>query len=172
MALLIKEILNYSSYTRNEIKLEKVNMKQLIEDVVTDINESLKPQNLEFVIGETPDIFGDVVMIGQVFANLVNNAVKYSSRAQNASVKVEGYVSGNETIYTVTDNGIGIDIKYHNRVFELFKRMDNVKDFEGTGVGLAIVKRIMEKHKGRVWFESQLDKGTVFYVSFKNDSIG
>jgi len=172
MALLIKEILNYSSYTRNEIKLEKVNMKQLIEDVVTDINESLKPQNLKFVIGETPDIFGDVVMIGQVFANLVNNAVKYSSRAQNASVKVEGYVSGNETIYTVTDNGIGIDIKYHNRVFELFKRMDNVKDFEGTGVGLAIVKRIMEKHKGRVWFESQLDKGTVFYVSFKNDSIG
>jgi len=172
MALLIKEILNYSSYTRNEIKLEKVNMKQLIDDVVTDINESLKPQNLEFVIGETPDIFGDVVMIGQVFANLVNNAVKYSSRAQNASVKVEGYVSGNETIYTVTDNGIGIDIKYHNRVFELFKRMDNVKDFEGTGVGLAIVKRIMEKHKGRVWFESQLDKGTVFYVSFKNDSIG
>ncbi len=172
MALLIKEILNYSSYSRNEIKLEKINMRQLIEGVKAEIDESLQPQNLEFIIGNTPDISGDAVMIGQVFANLLNNAVKYSSKAGKAVVKVEGYVSENETIYTVADNGIGIDIKYHNRVFELFKRMDNVKDFEGTGVGLAIVKRIMEKHQGRIWFESQLGKGTIFYVSFKNEPIG
>ena len=171
MALLIKEILNYSSYTRNEINLEKINMRQLIEDVKNAIYESAQPKNLEFIIGSAPDISGDAVMIGQVFANLLGNAVKYSSKSVNAVVKIEGYVSENETIYTVADNGIGIDIKYYNRVFELFKRMDNVKDFEGTGVGLAIVKRIMEKHKGRIWFESQLGKGTVFYVSFNNEPI-
>jgi len=172
MALLIKEILNYSSYARNEIKLEKIEVRQLIEEIKTDIYESLQPQNLEFIIGDAPDIAGDAVMIGQVFSNLLNNAVKYSSKSGKAVVKVEGYVSENETIYTVADNGIGIDIKYHNRVFELFKRMDNVKDYEGTGVGLAIVKRIMDKHKGRIWFESQLGKGTIFYISFKNESIG
>ncbi|NDP22648.1 MAG: GAF domain-containing protein [Paludibacter sp.] len=172
MALLIKEILNYSSYTRNEIKLEKINVRHLIEDVKKVIYESSQAKNLEFIIGTTPDISGDVVMIGQVFANLLGNAVKYSSKSGNAIVKIEGYISGNETIYTVADNGIGIDIKYHNRVFELFKRMDNVKEYEGSGVGLAIVKRIMEKHKGRIWFESQLGKGTVFYVSFNNEPIG
>jgi len=171
MAVLIKEILNYSTYARSEIKLEKINMRQLTEDIKKQIFQSLQPQNLEFIIGATPDISGDAVMIGQVFDNLLNNAVKYSSRSGMAVVKVEGYVSENETIYTVADNGIGIDIKYQNRVFELFKRMDNVKDFEGNGVGLAIVKRIMEKHKGRVWFESQLGKGTVFYVSFNNIPI-
>ena len=144
----------------------------MIEDFKKVIYESSQPKNLEFIIGTTPDITGDVVMIGQVFANLIGNAVKYSSKSGNAIIKIEGYVSGNETIYTVADNGIGIDIKYHNRVFELFKRMDNVKEYEGSGVGLAIVKRIMEKHKGRIWFESQLGKGTVFYVSFNNEPIG
>ncbi|MDZ4793798.1 MAG: ATP-binding protein [Bacteroidota bacterium] len=171
MAVLIKEILNYSTYTRSEIKLEKINMRRLTEDIKKEICQSLQPQNLEFIIGATPNISGDAVMIGQVFDNLLNNAVKYSSRSGKAVVKVEGYVLENETIYTIADNGIGIDIKYQNRVFELFKRMDNVKDFEGNGVGLAIVKRIMEKHKGRIWFESQLDKGTVFYVSFNNEPI-
>lgn len=171
MALLIKEILNYSSYTRNEIKLEKINMGQLIADVKNAIYESSQPKNLEFIIGPAPDISGDAVMIGQVFTNLLGNAIKYSSKSGNAIVKIEGHFTENETIYTVTDNGIGIDIKYYNRVFELFKRMDNVKDFEGTGVGLAIVKRIMEKHNGRIWFESQLGKGTIFYVSFNNEPI-
>jgi len=167
MALLIKEILNYSSYAKNVIKVEKIDMKQLLLGLKVDILESLPMQNLEFIIGATPDIAGDAGMIGQVFANLLGNAVKYSSKSGNAIIKVEGYCSENETIYTVSDNGIGIDIKYHNKVFELFKRMDNVKEYEGTGVGLAIVKRIMDKHKGRIWFESQLGIGTTFFISFK-----
>lgn len=171
MEMLIKEILNYSVYARNEITLQKIDMRQLIENIKTDIYESVHPKNLEFIIGETPDIFGDAVMMGQVFANLLGNAVKYTSKVDNAIVKVEGHMLENETIYTVADNGIGIDVKYHNRVFELFKRMDNVKDFEGSGVGLAIVKRILERHDGRIRFESQLGKGTVFYVSFKNEPI-
>ena len=171
MALLIKEILNYSSYSRSEIKLEKIDMRQLIEGVKAEIYESVHPQTLEFNIGPSPDISGDAIMIEQVFANLLGNAVKYSSNLGNAVVRIEGYVSGEETIYTVADNGIGIDVKYYDRVFELFKRMDNAKDFEGTGVGLAIVKRIVEKHKGRIWFESQLGKGTTFYVSFNNEPV-
>ena len=83
-------------------------------------------------------------------------------------VEVSAYIDGGETIYAVKDNGIGIDNRYYDRVFELFKRMDNVKDIEGTGVGLAIVKRVVEKHNGRVWFESKLNVGSTFFVAFKN----
>ena len=82
-------------------------------------------------------------------------------------VLIYGTVTKDVIIYTVEDNGIGIDINYYNRVFELFKRMDNVNDIEGTGVGSAIVKRIIEKHKGRIWFESVLNVSTTFYVAFK-----
>jgi len=169
MALLLKEILNYSSYARDEVKLEKVDVKQLLAGAKADIFETLPAQNLKFIIGSTPDITGDTGMIGQVFANLLGNAVKYSSKSDNAVIKVEGCDFGYETIYTVADNGIGIDIKYQSKVFELFKRMDNVKEYEGTGVGLAIVKRIMDKHHGRIWFESQLGIGTTFFISFKNE---
>ena len=107
-------------------------------------------------------------MITQVFTNLLNNAVKYSANAENQKVTVEGRKDNGETVYSISDNGVGIDINYHSRVFELFKRMDNVKDYDGTGVGLAIVKRIVEKHDARIWFESNLGIGTVFYISFKN----
>ena len=109
---------------------------------------ALKSDNLEFEIGDTPAISGESTMINQVFTNLINNAVKYSSRSNPSKVKVEGIVNKEEIVYSVSDNGVGIDVNYYSRVFELFKRMDNVQDFEGTGVGLAIVKRIVEKTRG------------------------
>ncbi len=167
MNFLIKEILNYSRVGRTDFEPEQINMQALLTDIKQEVIAALQPHDLELSFGDLPDILGDKIMIGQVFTNLLNNAVKYSSHANPAKVRVEGVVEQNEVIYTVTDNGVGIDINYYSRVFELFKRMDNVKDFEGTGVGLAIVKRIMEKHQGRIWFESSLNIGTVFYLGFK-----
>lgn len=172
MAMLIKHILNYSTYANADLKIERINVKQLVQGIKTEIFESQQPKNLAIIIGAMPDIFADNVMIGQVFANLLGNAVKYSSKHSKPVVKVEGYVSENETIFKIEDNGIGIDAKYHSKVFELFKRMDNVKDYEGSGAGLAIVKRIMDKHKGKIWFDSEIGKGTIFYISFKNDLLG
>ena len=93
--------------------------------------------------------------------------MKYSSEVSHPKVVVEGLETAEEVIYSVKDNGIGIDLHYHDKVFELFKRMDNAKSFEGTGVGLAIVKRIIEKHNARIWFESELKVGTVFYIAFR-----
>ena len=168
MNYLIKEILRYSRVGRADIEAVKINMSSLLHEIKNEVVSALKPQNLAFEFGETPDVFGDKVMISQVFTNLINNAVKYSSRSNPAKVKVEGVINKDEIVYAVSDNGVGIDVNFYSRVFELFKRMDNVKDFEGTGVGLAIVKRIVEKHDARIWFESQLDIGTVFYISFKN----
>jgi chemotaxis family two-component system sensor kinase Cph1 len=168
MNMLIKEILNYSRVGRADIEFNRVDMAGLISEVTKEVVNGLKPPHLNLIIGETPNIYGDKVMLMQVFTNLVNNAVKYSARSNPSTVEIKGVVDNQETIYSVSDNGVGIDVNYFSRVFELFKRMDNVLDYEGTGVGLAIVKRIVEKHQARIWFESKLGIGTVFYVSFKN----
>ncbi|RYE31955.1 MAG: GAF domain-containing protein [Sphingobacteriaceae bacterium] len=167
MNFLIKEILHYSRVGRAEFEPAKINMSELLEDIKQEVTVALKPQHLELTFGDLPDIFGDKTMISQVFTNLLNNAIKYSSKSNPSKIKVEGKIDRNEVVYSVADNGVGIDINFYNRVFELFKRMDNVQDVEGTGVGLAIVKRIIEKHQARIWFESELNIGTVFYIAFK-----
>ncbi|WP_419802634.1 ATP-binding protein [Mucilaginibacter sp.] len=168
MNFLIKEILQYSRVGKAEFEPVKINMTELLDDIKQEVIAALKPKNLELTFGELPDILGDKTMIGQVFTNMLNNAVKYSAKSDPSKIKVEGRIEHNEVVYSVTDNGVGIDINFYNRVFELFKRMDNVQDVEGSGVGLAIVKRIAEKHQARIWFESELNIGTVFYIAFKN----
>jgi chemotaxis family two-component system sensor kinase Cph1 len=168
MNFLIKEILNLARVGRSEIKFEVVDMQTLLKEIGTEVWSAFKADNCELILGQLPDLKGDRTMIAQVFTNLISNGVKYSSMVKKAKVEVSAHIDGGETIYAIKDNGMGIDNRYYDRVFELFKRMDNVKDIEGTGVGLAIVKRVVERHNGRVWFESKLNEGTIFYVAFKN----
>jgi len=163
---LIKEVLNYSRVGRAEMDYSQIEMSDLIEDIKNDLVVAFNAQNLLFEVGDTPAIYGDRTMITQVFTNLLNNAIKYSSLSDPPKVRIEGKETDSETIYSITDNGVGIDLNYYNRVFDLFKRMDNVRKFEGTGVGLAIVKRIIDKHNARIWIESELGVGTIFYVAF------
>ncbi|RYD76141.1 MAG: GAF domain-containing protein [Sphingobacteriales bacterium] len=168
MNFLIKEILNLARVGRLEIDFETVNMQSLIAEISNEVWTAFKADNAELILGRLPDLKGDKTMINQLFTNLLSNAVKYSSKAEKPKIEISGVVDSGETIYAVKDNGIGIDNRYYDRVFELFKRMDNVKEIDGTGVGLAIVKRIVERHNGRVWFESKLNQGSIFYVAFKN----
>jgi len=168
MNFLIKEILNLARVGRSEINFETVDMESLLKEIKGEVWSAFKADCTELVLGQLPDIKGDKTMIAQVFTNLIGNAVKYSAMVDKPKVEVSAYIDGGETIYAVKDNGIGIDNRYYDRVFELFKRMDNVKEIEGTGVGLAIVKRVVEKHNGRVWFESKLNVGSTFFVAFKN----
>ncbi|RZL40847.1 MAG: GHKL domain-containing protein, partial [Pedobacter sp.] len=168
MNFLIKEILNLARVGRLEIIFETVDMQLLLKDIIIEVRAAFKADNAELIIGQLVDIKGDKTMIAQVFTNLISNAVKYSSMVEKPKIEISSYIDGGETIYAVKDNGMGIDNRYYDRVFELFKRMDNVKEIEGTGVGLAIVKRIVERHNGRVWFESKLNSGSTFFVAFKN----
>lgn len=168
MNFLIKEILNLARVGRSELVFEPVDMNVLLKEISTEVWAAFKADNAELILGQLVDLKGDKIMITQVFTNLISNAVKYSSTVEKPKIEVSAYVDGGETIYVVKDNGMGIDNRYYDRVFELFKRMDNVKEIEGTGVGLAIVKRIVERHNGRVWFESKLNVGSTFYVAFKN----
>ena len=165
--LLIKEVLNYSRVGRAEMEYTTIEMQSIINDLKNESVVAFNTQNLEFEMGSTPSVQGDKTMITQVFANLINNAIKYSSRSNPPRVKVEGHETNSEVVYSIKDNGIGIDLNYYNRIFDLFRRMDNVRGYEGTGVGLAIVKRIIEKHNARIWVESELGVGTVFYIAFK-----
>nr|WP_276900406.1 ATP-binding protein [Pedobacter kyonggii] len=168
MNFLIKEILNLARVGRSEINFETVDIASLLKEIRSEVWSAFKADRTELVLGQLPNIKGDKTMIAQVFTNLIGNAVKYSAMVDKPKVEVSAYIDGGETIYAFKDNGIGIDNRYYDRVFELFKRMDNVKEIEGTGVGLAIVKRIVEKHNSRVWFESKLNVGSTFFVAFKN----
>ncbi|WP_316829297.1 ATP-binding protein [Pedobacter aquatilis] len=168
MNFLIKEILNLARVGRSEINFETVDMQSLLKEINTEVWTAFKADKAELILGQLPDLKGDKTLIAQVFTNLISNAVKYSSMVEKPKIEVSAYADGDETIYYIKDNGMGIDNRYYDRVFELFKRMDNVKDIDGTGVGLAIVKRIVERHNGRVWFESKLNAGSTFYVAFKN----
>ncbi|GGE66103.1 light-regulated signal transduction histidine kinase (bacteriophytochrome) [Pedobacter psychrotolerans] len=168
MNFLIKEILNLAKVGRSEISFEHINMQTLLNEIASEVWIAFKADKAELILGQLPDLKGDKTMIAQVFTNLISNAVKYSLMIEKPIIEISGYIEGGEIIYAVKDNGIGIDNRYYDRVFELFKRMDNVKEIEGTGVGLAIVKRVVQRHQGRVWFESKLNAGSTFYVAFKN----
>lgn len=167
MDQMIREVLEYSRIGKTTLTKVPIDIKSLVKEQVKDLTVAFQACDLEMNIGDTPVLHGDPVMISQVFSNLLSNAIKYSSRSKPSRVSVQGSITDTEVIYSIADNGIGIDIKQLPMVFELFKRMDNAKDIEGTGVGLAIVKRIVEKHQGKLWVDSELGKGSTFYLAFQ-----
>jgi len=167
MSFLINEILKLARVGRFDLESAQVDMRSLLNEIVPEVLSAQNAHHVAVQVINSPEINGDKTLITQVFTNLIGNAVKYSSKSDNPAVSITAEDNHNEIVYSITDNGIGIDVNYHDKVFELFKRMENVKDFEGTGVGLAIVKRIMEKHNGRIWFESELNVGTTFFVAFR-----
>jgi light-regulated signal transduction histidine kinase (bacteriophytochrome) len=107
-------------------------------------------------------------MMRQVFANLISNAIKFSSTTKNPRIQVGATVSGDETVYYVRDNGVGFDMKYADKLFGVFQRLHSVNEFEGTGIGLAIVKRIITRHGGRVWADGKVNAGATIYFALPN----
>jgi chemotaxis family two-component system sensor kinase Cph1 len=165
---MINEVLDYSRIGRSELVLSEIDPAPMINEIVRDLLLIYGVDENAITIGNTPKIKGDPVMLSQVFSNIISNAVKYSMMAEPQTVSITGTENNNEVIYTITDNGLGIDIKQLPRIFELFHRTDNVGDIEGTGVGLAIVKRIVEKHRGKIWVDSEPGKGTTVSIAFNN----
>ena len=110
-------------------------------------------------------------MVRQLFQNLLTNAAKYTRMTTDARIQIDGYETESEVVYQVTDNGIGFDMKQADHMFELFKRLDNARQFTGSGVGLAIVKRIIDRHQGKIWFHSEPNRKTSFWVSFPTKTV-
>jgi signal transduction histidine kinase len=163
---LIEDLLSYSRVETEAINKTPVNLKKLIETIINQRKPTIeeKGAKLSFVCPEVEYECWESGMV-HVFSNLIDNAIKFSSKSDPPEIDIRVYTEKNNLIFSIKDNGVGFDMKYHDRMFELFQRLVRYDEFEGTGAGLAIVKKIVEKHDGRVWAESEPGKGARFYVS-------
>lgn len=167
MNQMMNAILDYSHLGRSEIPDKRIPVTELVKDIIRDLDPLPDRSKLQVFTSELPDLRGDPTLIRQIFSNLITNAVKYSEQSQPAIVEISGSENITETHYTIKDNGMGIPQKNLQQIFGLFKRLENTDGIEGSGVGLAIVKRIVEKHSGKVWVESEPGKGSAFHITFK-----
>lgn len=144
-------------------------MGNLVQEVLTEIRSTDPERQLNVNVGELPAAFGDRVLIRQLLLNLLSNAVKFSRGIQDARIEVGSIKSSGEQVYYVRDNGIGFNMKYYNKLFGVFQRLVSESQFEGTGVGLAIVQRVVHRHGGRVWAEGEVNNGAVFYFTLPRE---
>lgn len=162
---MIKAILKYAKINSAAVTKTTVSMQPILEQVAASVKSNYK-KDIEITVSDMPDIFAEPVIITQVFQNLVDNAAKYSSSRDKAIINIRADDRDDEVLYSISDNGIGIEMKHADKVFEIFSRLHNQSHYDGYGVGLSIVKRIVERFQGKVWFESKVNEGTTFYVAF------
>jgi light-regulated signal transduction histidine kinase (bacteriophytochrome) len=169
MGHLVDDLLAFSRFGRQALRTQKVSINVIVDRAVAQLASSIEGRQVEVVIGDLPDAECDAALLEQVFVNLLSNAYKYSRRREQARVEV-GVLETSATegpTYFVRDNGAGFDMEYADKLFGVFQRMHRSEDFEGTGVGLAIVHRIVERHGGRIWAEAKVDGGATFYFTLK-----
>ncbi len=168
MGQLIDDLLAFSRLGRKEVQKEKVNMNRLVQSVVEEMNSNQKV--IEFKIKNLHVVWGDPALLKQVLYNYISNAVKYSSKTERPCVEIKSELVNQEVIFSVEDNGTGFDMNYSHKLFNVFQRLHSQEEFEGTGVGLAIVARVIKKHGGKVWAEGKIGKGATFYFSLPEAS--
>jgi PAS domain S-box-containing protein len=165
MGNLIDALLTFSRLGRSELQGTRINSKSLVNRVLNTFDDELATRNVELKIAELPDTWGDEELLYQVWTNLISNALKYSKNAKKAVIEIGGKIEEDKSIFYIKDNGVGFDMKYADKLFGVFQRLHKAKDFEGIGIGLANVNRIVMKHGGNCWAESEIDKGATFFFS-------
>lgn len=165
MSQLIDDILKFSRTGRLEITFSEIDMEKLAHSVIEELQPSTAGSKLQFEIEHIPRAKGDLAMMHQVFVNLLSNAIKFSRASEIPKIRVGATVNDDETIYYVRDNGVGFDMRFADKLFGVFQRLHSMEEFEGTGIGLAIVKRIVTRHGGRVWAEGKVNKGATLYFA-------
>lgn len=162
MGQLIDDLLRFSRLGRLAMTPVNVAMQKLVESIIEELRAAESSRSLEFRIADLPPAVCDPQLIRQVWINLLGNAVKYTRTRPQAVIQVAGSAEERELRYTITDNGSGFDPKYSNKLFGVFQRLHSSTEFEGTGVGLALVQRIVARHGGRVWADGRLNEGATF----------
>jgi PAS domain S-box-containing protein len=166
MGDLIDDILDFSRTSRQEMAMQAVNMAAMVREIFDEARAEVPERNIVLRLeGDLPAARGDRTMIHQVLTNLITNAVKFTARAAEAVIEISGTVAGDEIIYRVSDNGVGFDMEYAGKLFGVFQRLHGAGDFPGTGIGLAIVKRVVTRHGGRVWAEGKVGEGATIYFT-------
>ncbi len=164
MGCLIDDLLMFSKLGKKSLRPENVNMNQLVDWAIAEIAKTGEIR-AEINVEKLPPVKADFMLLCQVMINLLSNAIKYSSKKDHPVVNISGQVQGKECIYTISDNGTGFDMRYSNKLFGVFQRLHRADEFEGSGVGLAIVQRIVTKHQGRVWADAKPNEGARFSFS-------
>jgi light-regulated signal transduction histidine kinase (bacteriophytochrome) len=165
MGQLIDDLLAFSRLGRKEMYSSKIDMRGLVVSVLHELLIDENQERLAIHIGKLPAVKGDSSLIRQVWVNLLANAIKFTSKKERAMVEVGSKTTKDEFIYYVRDNGAGFDMEYANKLFGVFQRLHSESEFSGTGVGLAIVQRIIRRHEGRIWAEGEVERGATFYFA-------
>jgi len=170
MGQLIDDLLSFSRLIKSELHHSTIDMQNIVRELISEfqISKELNPNII--LMKELPQSTGDTNLIKQVWTNLISNAIKYSSKTINPQIIIGATQNENETIYFIKDNGVGFNMNYSHKLFGVFQRLHGANEFEGTGVGLAIVQRIIIRHGGRVWAEGEIGKGAIFYFSLPRNN--
>jgi len=167
MGVLIDDLLTFSRLSRAALKKQEVNTGKLVRHVLEDLNSQQEGRQVEIRMGHLPACQGDPALLNQVWVNLLSNALKYTRHREFAVIEIGCKLEQGENVYFVRDNGAGFDMRYANKLFGVFQRLHRADEFEGTGVGLAIVQRVIHRHGGRIWADASLDRGATFYFTLQ-----
>lgn len=172
MSQLITDLLDFSRIGNAQLKTSEIDMNHIAEEVFEELMQQYPERNINFESGGIPRAKGDKNLMRLVFTNLISNAIKFTAHNDIPEIKIGFKKKDNQTFYYVKDNGIGFDMNYIDKIFGVFQRLHTSDEFEGTGVGLAIVQKIIHKHGGEIWAKGEIDKGATFYFSLpENTSI-
>ena len=175
MGQLIDNLLEFSRIGKQGISMVNVSIDDIVSSVIKELKQEAPGRKVTVIVKKLGNINGDRNMLKQVFINLISNAFKYTGKKDDAVIEIGSYQDKEYCTYYVKDNGAGFDMQYYDKLFGVFQRLHSNSEFEGTGVGLAIIQRIITKHGGRVWAEGKVDEGACFYISLpanlKNRSI-
>ena len=165
MGSLIDDLLTFSRLGRNELQASEINMDSMVDAVYMELTTPENRERIDFHVDPLPKVNCDSTLMKQVWINLLSNAIKFSAKRTQGVIHVTSSKVGEEIIFSIRDNGAGFDMRYADKLFGVFQRLHSDQEFPGTGVGLAIVQRIVHRHGGRVWAEGQNDQGATFHFA-------
>jgi len=165
MDTMIDDILSFARIGKVEMKKTRVDLNQLVKDTLKEFNPDMEGRDITWKVKALPEVFGDAAMLKLVLGNLVGNALKYTRSIPETRIEIGCSQSNNEYIFSIRDNGVGFDMRYGDKLFSIFQRLHRTEEFEGTGVGLANVSRIIQRHGGRIWAEGKVNEGATFFFS-------
>ena len=164
MDSLLTGLLKLSRLGRDKLKIEQLDMHRLLSDVLSIFEFRLKEGSVNMEISDLPACMGDELQLNQAFSNLIENALKYLGNGKPGRISISGYKENGQSVYCVQDNGIGIEPEYREKIFEIFHQLEP-HNSSGEGLGLTIVQRILQRHHGKIWLESESGAGSKFYIS-------
>jgi light-regulated signal transduction histidine kinase (bacteriophytochrome) len=169
MGALIDDLLSFSRLSRATLSKRTIDPTTLVQAALDELNSLREGRQIDLLIGALPPCEGDPALLKQVWINLLSNALKYTQKRESAVVEIGCRTEGPSHIYFVRDNGTGFDMNYAHKLFGVFQRLHRAEDYDGTGVGLAIVQRIIHRHGGKVWAEAAMDQGATFYFTLNGE---